>query len=426
MRGLPFIFGAAWRGPAVALAAAGLLAACGQQGDGTVPVDERGFDGPGVAIEVAPLELDGVTDSAWGVLVENAAGEPVWSRGDLRSSQYGDGAGSFSYVGACDASSNPNRLTLTLDALYAGGVEIPVSTWRNPTPVSVEVVCPNNGDAQVQLDLTVLRDAQQGFFDIAVNFSDIFCSAKVDCVTEDGEPLKLLHVPGGDRERTAVVAWACTAGPGEDTHLHYNDLLVECDGGVRAWVNPANGPGNMGAVPPLLYQTAAYRGREGFTDVQKCYWNVALGLDEANLGANCRITAQATATPAPLVDGRTPPNARWPYLRFDVPLTDEDGDIICGAHPLNGPDVTTDYTPLAGSAFAYSMACASTTVTTETRTLCGGLSADLDEPIAVASTPVGVSIAIGDRRSGQYMLPDGLAVEGCCQNPCCGDDAAGP
>ncbi len=46
--------------------------------------------------------------------------------------------------------------------------------------------CVENEDVFVEFNITVMRDAEQGFFDIAVNFEDIFCSAKFDsCVGED-------------------------------------------------------------------------------------------------------------------------------------------------------------------------------------------------------------------------------------------------
>jgi len=38
----------------------------------------------------------------------------------------------------------------------------------------------------------VVRAANQGFFDVAVSFDDIFCAAKFDCENADHTPLELL------------------------------------------------------------------------------------------------------------------------------------------------------------------------------------------------------------------------------------------
>ena len=55
-----------------------------------------------VALEVSALNLVGVGDVVWDIEVVNGAGASVWQR-RLSSSGYGDGAGSASYVGPCDA-----------------------------------------------------------------------------------------------------------------------------------------------------------------------------------------------------------------------------------------------------------------------------------------------------------------------------------
>ncbi len=78
-----------------------------------------------------------------------------------------------------------------------------------------------------------MRDANQGFFDVAINFEDVFCSAKLDCTYDnDGNvPINLLFDPvTGERRQTAVVALACTQGPNADnrTHLHVTDVRYRC------------------------------------------------------------------------------------------------------------------------------------------------------------------------------------------------------
>jgi hypothetical protein len=177
-----------------------LVACAGEPGDG------RGFEGPGVAVSVAALNLQGVGDVVWDVEVVNGAdpAEVVWQR-RLSSSGYGDGAGSASYVGPCDA--DPAVADNTVHVWVVGVYAAPVTTlgsfasgaeagvagapmdFQNPTtvgsPLTRGVTCQQNADAAVQFDVALMRPAQQGFFDIAVAFNNIFCSAKFDCCAED-------------------------------------------------------------------------------------------------------------------------------------------------------------------------------------------------------------------------------------------------
>ncbi|PKN56111.1 MAG: hypothetical protein CVU56_17905 [Deltaproteobacteria bacterium HGW-Deltaproteobacteria-14] len=160
-----------------------LVACAGEPGDG------RGFEGPGVAVSVAALNLQGVGDVVWDVEVVNGAdpAEVVWQR-RLSSSGYGDGAGSASYVGPCDADPAVTTLGSFASGAEAGVAGAPMD-FQNPTtvgsPLTRGVTCQQNADAAVQFDVALMRPAQQGFFDIAVAFNNIFCSAKFDCCAED-------------------------------------------------------------------------------------------------------------------------------------------------------------------------------------------------------------------------------------------------
>ncbi len=103
-----------------------------------------------IAIEVAPLSLDRVTDADYTLTVTSGpsgVGETVWTRG-VTSTQFGDGAGSVSYVGACDADAagGVNTVTLTLHTLYEGNREIPAGTYQNPTPLLDEDHGAGHGD----------------------------------------------------------------------------------------------------------------------------------------------------------------------------------------------------------------------------------------------------------------------------------------
>ena len=202
---------------------------CAACDGGAAPSSDRGFDGPGVAVNVAALNLVGVGDVVWDVEVRNGAGTPqvVWQK-RLSSSGYGDGAGSASYVGPCDA--DPAVATNTVNVWIVGVYGAPVSTlgtfasggaggvvgaqlpFQNPTtaaaPLTRTVECDANADNAVAFDVTLARPATQGFFDVAVSFDDVFCSAKKLCGSpRSGDSLRAHfdrrgdHAERGDPQR---------------------------------------------------------------------------------------------------------------------------------------------------------------------------------------------------------------------------------
>ena len=177
---------------ASALATASLLLGCSEGG---VP---RPVGSVGIA--VAPLTLSGVVDACYTIAVLNESNETVWTRTDVCASAYGDDKASISYVGPCDATDVDldgtayGTVRLVVQDLYRSGgpgnppVSLAPSDWRNPCPGPIEdglcamqIACAENSDAAVRFSLTIMRKAYQGFFDIAVDFDNIFCSAKVDC-----------------------------------------------------------------------------------------------------------------------------------------------------------------------------------------------------------------------------------------------------
>jgi hypothetical protein len=341
----------------------GLMLGCGE--GVSVPV------GTSVVVGVAPLSLPGLAKVCYDLRVANGAGglgDIVWSRGTpglnggvgdpgaLCSDRFGSGAGGdLSYVGPCDADgpggTRTNSVTLWLDGLYGeGGTYLaPSQGWSNPcaTGCTLDMVCQESADVSVTFDLTILRQADQGFFDVAVTFDDIFCSAKLDCL----EPL--LFLPGTSlRDTTAVLAFACTAGTDSDTILLRDPITVTCGTEVTV-IDPAAGRGNLYGVDPepddAVWQAAVYAGQEtlscGAAPCNKLYWNVALGFDAATAG--CRVSTRATAGPiAALSEGQTPEATTWPVITWDHALTGPTGGLACASHPLNGAPagVATSYT----------------------------------------------------------------------------------
>jgi len=324
-----------------------------------VAPSETLVDAGQVRIDVAALSLPGLTDAEYTVTVTNGAdggGDVVWTRA-LSSTSYGDGAGSLSYVGTCDASDDGvSTVTVALDALRTAGGILDPATYRNPGALSKEVVCLANADVAVTFDLTIVRQAQQGFFDVAVSFEDIFCSAKLDCVNDAGGDLELLHDPDtGARDLTAVLGFACTGAPSGTTWLYMDDLVISCTGlTLDVRVDPT-GRGNLDttAAPNVnadgyLFAASVFRGVEGLA--AKAYWNVSLGLDETMFedAGDCTLTGRATASSEPFpqeIDGfPLPEGSVYPVIDWSVQLSDADGRV-CEADAVNedGSGVQTRY-----------------------------------------------------------------------------------
>ncbi|MFO0749607.1 MAG: hypothetical protein U1F43_28645 [Myxococcota bacterium] len=385
---------------------ASLLAACSEEA--VAP------SGPGVSIRVAPLDLAAIDFACYDIQVTNSpggAGDVVWSAGTpgqkltdgdgdtLCSDRYGNGGGGgLAYVGTCDADGGErvNSVTLWVDGLYTGQSDdesaSPIesdgaSGWRDPCPEGcrLEVPCRENADAPVDFDLTIMRNANQGFFDVAVSFEDIFCSAKVDC-----QPSLLADEVSGQRMPTIVMALVCSAGAGTTT-LYMNDVVVTCRDKQYA-LSPVGRPGNRGGQAPGVGQTSVYYGPQAVGGVDACYLNSAFALDLASddgdpaIGPDCVLTASATAASSGLftsADGSfwTPPHAAYPQIIANVPITDEAGGLLCQRHPLGGPDGTLEatYTELTatGASYAYAMPCDGAPAAAPVSDPCAGGGCDL-------------------------------------------------
>lgn len=217
---------------------------------------ESEYTGPAIEIAVAPLDLPGITNATYRILIENSAPNSV-SGNDvtngttgannvvylpgISSTNYGNGAGGdISYVAPCDAS-----VTADLDGSATGTQNAVVTMWVesltpntgfvNPCPLAgtgcrIFTSCGENADTFVEFNLTIMREADQGFFDVAVNFEDVFCSGKLDSQYSPGNPILLLHGSDSERDQTAVSALACTHGASTTvtTTLWRNNPVVQC------------------------------------------------------------------------------------------------------------------------------------------------------------------------------------------------------
>ena len=349
-----------------------LAAGCGKDGPSGPAGDFN--------IKVAPLQLDQVSNVCYAIeVVRDAAGstpaEKVWSKASICADKFGDGEGAITYIGACDASPDGALHTVTIAVESLEVNDIVDDRWVNPCPdnsatpalegCQVQRPCYENRDIFVEFDLTIMRNATQGFFDIAVNFDDVFCSAKLDC-SYDGTngplgPITLLHNPnkeGTPRDTTFVTGLACTGGAGADTQLHFDEGRLVCfddsqtDVIVVTFASNGLEAGNRNDAPgsytikrngvayigdEFLFQHAYYPGIEELGDYNKIYRNAAYGVDwevvkaELGIDATCVFANTATASDGPLVVGTMYPKINY-YV--EVLSTGEP----CGQNPLNDPN----------------------------------------------------------------------------------------
>ena len=353
------------RRPALGLAVASVALAAGLAAcDGASPSASH------VQVNVAPLELSGIVEACYDLRVTNGAagaGDTVWSQTGICSTRYGDGSGALSYVAPCDAgAAGPNTVIVQIASLLdSSGPAAFANPCSATAPCQRDVACLEGTDTPVTFNLTIARPARQGFFDVAVSFRDVFCSAKVDCVTATAAgdaPLELLQAPGSSaRVPSVVLAVACTGGTDAATELYFSDVELTC-GGVALKLPISGAAGNAytatSPAPSPLLQLARYRGREQLTDgagasYAKLYANLAFAVDFTAVTAACSLTATATASDGPLTPPFvTPADTAYPLLRVDLPVVASANATAyaCTRHPLGdapGGGVWTAYTPLS-------------------------------------------------------------------------------
>lgn len=377
----------------LALCSVPLVGACAEEGD-------VGLEGPAVEIEVAPLTLPGITAACYDIKVwngPNATGQTVWTKGQpghqttpntgaadvpyandpdaVCSSTFGNGGGGdIAYVGPCDADGQEdgypttgdaagektNSITVWFDGLYdAGGYINPTGPngWQNPCPngCTLNLLCEENADNLATFNFTVMRDAQQGFFDIAVNFKDIFCSGKYDTCydeTNSATAIKLLFGDDEIRDDTGVLAVACTGGQDSGTDiqtlLSFSQVTVQCTDGTTSYtftpdLSAGAGQHDVPSVPVgHTMEYAIYNDTEDLAcppgstagSCNKVFLNVAFNLGDL-AGLNCHLSAMATAESSddPVLTGGvlTAANSTHPFINVGIK------DMkACQENPLNG------------------------------------------------------------------------------------------
>lgn len=305
---------------------------------------DRGVEADGTfAIRGAALNLPGVTDAVYKLSVRNEAGDTVWSK-VVSSSAYGDGAGSVTYVGPCDASDVDGDGVATNEVLVSivDLVGPPPGSWFNPTaagPAVLNATCSPNADTAVNFSFTILRVGDDGFFDIGVDFADIFCSAKYDGVDAEGRPLDLLTDDAGNPLHSQVLAVACTAGPDSDLRMYADDVTVTCASGETYTLGMSpDASGQRLSAPPFFPRYQVGAGAGALADVDQLYWTMVSGIDPRSLPSpdgshlDCVVQTRLTASEGPMPAEGTV----YPYIEVKVPLTDAKGSLACTTHPLGG------------------------------------------------------------------------------------------
>lgn len=393
---------------------------------GNTPVSKTNIE-----LAVAPLRLDGLNNVCYDLRVRNGLNDLVWSQGDpetaddspldtdsatvaaaeaggsICASRYGNGpGGDVTYIGPCDAQEPSHNVTLWVHEIFTSDTTaLPDDQWDNPCKgptagtdmfswnggCTLNFTCIENQDVAVIFNLAVMRDADQGFFDVAVNFADVFCSAKLDTCTGapggDGGNVNnlLFSLSDGTRQQTAVLGIACTGGtsnattpPGDTntlTALYLNDLNIACIDGNSTNLEPSNAEGNQGPSGLVVNQWAIYRGAEdldcgsGPGSCKKLYWNVAIDMNETY--DNCTLTSSFTAGGSDnlFVGGgsgwTTPVNSSYPIVHVSAQLTNEGGwntlpagnDASCINVQLGSAGMTADYTTIVAGAFTTETFC---------------------------------------------------------------------
>ncbi|MFT7583518.1 MAG: hypothetical protein ACI9MR_005205 [Myxococcota bacterium] len=355
------------------LAIVALAPACAA--DDVPTTDEAGSQ---IEVTIGALQLVGIADACYDLEVVNDSGDRVFAR-RITSGQFGNALGDVSYVGPCDASLDEADSFIYLDVvgLYSGAAtcgdtfSIGDDFDSNSLPfndsmgiLEAEATCVANADVPINFDVTILRPANHGFFDVAVEFDNIFCSAKFDCCADanaDGlcdpdEYARLLH-NGDVRDTTVVLGLVCTGGTGAaDTTLLLNEIYIDCGAAGYAAIDPTGPDGTqygtsfVDDVNGFLFEVGKYQGEEqlGFN---KRYLDIAIGLDTDNLaGLNCSLITRATADNFNTTGGASEQfiaaGTVYPYIDFHIPLWAAEGGMACAEEALNGTDsnITIAYT----------------------------------------------------------------------------------
>lgn len=166
---------------------------------------------------------------------------------------------------------------------------------------------------------------------VTVNFEDVFCSARLDTISDAG-PLMRLYV-GGTRVRTAVLGVACTGGVDDNaTAVYAQPIKVDCTTGTAsgtARLDPGKIPEGMQTATGPVTGWSIQRGAEalncGAGSCRKVFWNVALALNDN--AKTCTVTTKFTSSGTDA--GNDGLEVTGPSLDSNGTCFDADGDGDC-------------------------------------------------------------------------------------------------
>lgn len=310
----------------------------------------QGFIETGVTLDAGELVRDAVWDLE--VLDDATPQASIWKQ-RVSSSQYGDGHGTFSYVGPCSAETGTTTdglVTTRLVGLYAASLTTEVWDWNAvgfygddapdgvlegwPVPPIARVFdCVLNQDVALYLRATLAQPVRTDRV-IAARFGGAECEAEWACDARDAG---------------AALTLSCTAAGEAAPALFLDDLVLRCAGREDVRLDPT--------------ATAVLEEQVG-DGVATATWRVWPELDVAALSNGaCTLAARATAaTPqedphaVTVLDGVIAAGDIYPLLTWRIPVSDEAGPTCApAALDLAGP-VTMTYTSTGAAeavAFPY-------------------------------------------------------------------------
>lgn len=324
-------------------AAASLIAACT---GARAPV----ASGPEVVIEVGALAVE-VTRVIYAVTLVNRHGEQVLAI-TIDSDDYavGDDPAVVRFGASCVPSQSPHTVTVSVVSAWIGTPEAPVPLHPSALPppqTHIGLNCNNSESNPVVFTFQFIGQAGQGFFDMVLGASAVFCSAKLDCT--DNQDGAASFFPASS-EAGLVLGFVCRVAADTEPVLHLDDLVIDCGAAGGAAVSPAqagNLPDGRVADPgDLVDRATVFRGEQALdAGERQLFWNVAVGLNTAALEASCTLTTRGTVTDG---DG-VPVGAPW--VAWDVPLTAGSAGapaLACGSHAIFGGDGVGPAWPVQG------------------------------------------------------------------------------
>ncbi|MCC6620068.1 MAG: hypothetical protein IT385_02365 [Deltaproteobacteria bacterium] len=221
-------------------------------------------------------------------------------------------SGAMVFVAPCqtypDGSDRPGQVTITLtDVRGPGGVAL--EDAELPAPQTQQFNCKLEQDALVPFHFTVLRSANRGFVDLAIDIDDVLCSAKFDCQQA------LLHGPDGKPAPTLVTGLSCR-GTGPDTSIVFAGELVCFD--------------DEGIPERPITTREVFNGFEDATG--QAFHNTATLLDDGLVAAYDHCVYRATGLPTSRGGG--PRDAKFRQgvgrVAWDLDIRhDEAGRLVC-------------------------------------------------------------------------------------------------